>query len=83
MGQLIDLMARQFGWLTVIARAKNTGVHRLSLWDCICKCGNTLIVRSDALRNGSTRSCGNCSVEYRLRGIFTTTDRRGTTWGIK
>jgi hypothetical protein len=76
--QLHNLFGQVFGWLTVLGRAEATGAHRLASWNCMCRCGCTLIVRSDVLRNGATRSCGNCAVEYRLRGIFTVTDWRGT-----
>lgn len=29
-----------------------------SIWQCICDCGNTIVVRTNSLTNGNTKSCG-------------------------
>lgn len=57
-GRSIDLTGKRFGKLTVLFCTKRIGnsYH----WLCKCDCGNEIEVRSDALRNGNTRSCG-CS----------------------
>jgi hypothetical protein len=47
----------QFGRLTVIRRAENTPAHA-TRWECLCGCGNSVIVRRAALVSGMTRSCG-------------------------
>ena len=63
MGTFIDMT----GWkmsehgvvgsrLTVTSRAPNQG--RKVCWNCICQCGNTVIVRGDQLRSGIAKSCG-------------------------
>jgi len=41
-------------------------------------CGREVVLRPDQLTRGEKRSCGDCSVEYRLRALFTTIGR-GTT----
>ena len=56
MGKMIDLTGCVFGLLKVIEPRGNIGKHKA--WLCICKCGNTKVIRSDHLIYGSTRSCG-------------------------
>lgn len=57
MGGLIDLTGQRFGRLTVIERAENAGNGAVR-FVCQCDCGRRVAVRSDALRNGTTKSCG-------------------------
>lgn len=57
MGKLIDLTDKTFGDLRVLRRYPAKG-ERYAYWLCMCKCGKTIAVRSDNLRNGHTRSCG-------------------------
>lgn len=56
MGKCVDLTGKQFGRLTVIARAANRG--ETVCWSCECECGNTRVVRGCSLRSGRTQSCG-------------------------
>ena len=56
MGQFIDLTGQRFGKLTVIHRVENIGVK--TAWLCKCDCGNELVVISNSLRTGNTKSCG-------------------------
>lgn len=55
-----DLVGRRFKLLTVIALAKDikniTG--RCTQWQCQCDCGAILIVPSNQLLSGRTKSCG-------------------------
>ena len=64
---LIDLTNKVFGRLKVIKRAEyNIGKH--PAWECICECGNDVIVRGDHLRNELIRSCGCLEKENRMKG---------------
>lgn len=58
---LIDLTGKKFGRLTVIERAPNriyaSGTPHTT-WECVCECGKHVVVRGDALRGGTTLSCG-------------------------
>ena len=51
-----NLKGNKYGRLTVLnySHIKN---HK-SYWRCKCECGNETIVRSDCLKDGSTKSCG-------------------------
>jgi hypothetical protein len=62
-GKLTNIAGMQFGWLLVTSRAESESYHRLSNWNVICKCGCRFVVRSDALRNGTKTSCGDCRHE--------------------
>jgi hypothetical protein len=46
----------KFGRLTVVSRASSTG--KRTEWNCICECGNQVVVTTDSLRGGKTQSCG-------------------------
>ena len=53
----IDITNQQFGALTAI---KNIGSNEKggAIWQCRCKCGNTINVVGSDLRSGHTQSCG-------------------------
>lgn len=57
MSKKINLKDKRFGRLTVYADLGRRHYGQL-IWDCKCDCGNFTEVRSDKLRNGTTRSCG-------------------------
>lgn len=52
-----DLNGKKFNRLTVIKRTSGT-IKKHTYWECKCDCGNTTIVASQKLKNGSTKSCG-------------------------
>ena len=58
---IINLIGKKFGRLTVIERAedyiKPNGQHDLR-WLCKCECGNTIITLGRSLKSGGTKSCG-------------------------
>jgi hypothetical protein len=61
MSKIIDLVGQKFGKLTVIKQYKEyKGKDRHTYWVCKCSCGNEkdVIVSSDKLKNGNTKSCG-------------------------
>lgn len=66
MPALKDLTGQTFGRLTVISRAPNQG--RYVCWNCICDCGNQIIVRANSLSSGRTQSCGCLYKETRPKG---------------
>lgn len=57
MGRFEDLTGRRFGRLTVKEMALRQP-HAMIQWVCVCDCGQTTIVRTAALKNGNTKSCG-------------------------
>ena len=66
MPKRIDITGQKFGKLTVIGRAgtrysglgKYKGGQAVTMWKCLCDCGNETNVRGDSLRRGDTQSCG-------------------------
>lgn len=64
----IDMSGQTFNKLTVISKA---GVYKNhdTIWNCICKCGKETVVRGSFLRNGHTKTCGNCNV-YKNAGSY-------------
>jgi hypothetical protein len=53
------------------------------MWNCVCKCGNTSVVRGTSLRNGSVRSCG-CSRKESMMGsgLIDITDKQYGYWKV-
>lgn len=67
----IDLTGKRFGRLTVLGKGNNrktSGGNIIATWICKCDCGNNVIVDSQPLRNGKTRSCG-CLIKENNRTI--------------
>lgn len=59
MGKYIDLTGQRFVRLTVLSRnAEKSDLKKHSYFNCICDCGNTRVVASGDLKNGSSKSCG-------------------------
>jgi len=55
MSRKVDMRGVRSGRLLVVSEVK--GRKRIS-WLCLCNCGNKVIVSSDNLRHGNTKSCG-------------------------
>jgi hypothetical protein len=54
---IINETGHRYGKLLVIKQATLPHKHNAS-WECLCNCGNTVIVAGANLRNGNTKSCG-------------------------
>ncbi len=68
----------QYGKLTVLGF---DGVRNHSkFWNCVCVCGKFCTIRTSALNNGSTKSCGCLQREIAGRSIRNAV-RRNTTHG--
>lgn len=61
-GRVKDIKDQEFGSLTV-KTYKGMSPSRKALWECVCSCGNTVIVAGVDLRSGNTSSCG-CARAY-------------------
>lgn len=69
MGKIINLTGQKFGRLTVQSFAGQD--HRnQALWNCVCECGNVVVVKSYFLRSGTTKSCGCFADECRAKANF-------------
>lgn len=64
----IDLINKRFGRLIVIGRGGvlSNGNENLKAWECVCDCGNKIIIRGRCLSTGNTKSCGCYQKEIRL-----------------
>jgi len=56
-----DLTGKKFGFLKVLGYS-HTDQNGRQRWNCLCTCGNKTVVRSDSLKDGSTKSCGKIHV---------------------
>lgn len=56
MQKVIDRQGHRYGLLTVL-QLEGSSKHGAK-WLCLCDCGTTRVVRSDALVSGKTQSCG-------------------------
>ena len=50
-----DLTGQQFGRWTVVSRSPHP---KVTMWNCLCKCGNEKVVIGAYLRRGLSKSCG-------------------------
>lgn len=56
--RVIDLTGQHFGRLVVLKRSKRHSPNGNAQWTCRCACGRQVIVDSQRLRQGRTKSCG-------------------------
>lgn len=57
----LNLTGQRFGKLVVVNEGephRNPNGRTRVRWNCICDCGNTILVSTDNLRSGHTTSCG-------------------------
>lgn len=57
MGKVRDLKGLRFGRLIVIGFS-GLNKHRKATWNCLCDCGNKVVVVGSSLTSGATKSCG-------------------------
>ena len=69
--------------LTVIKRYKENDKENKPLWECLCSCGNMVIVSGKKLKNGNTKSCGCLQpIKARMSGIKNKKDLTGQKIGL-
>lgn len=61
-----NLLGQRFGKLLVIDKAETK--NGKSRWQCLCDCGNKIIVPANRLKQGGARSCG-CAQREAVRNI--------------
>jgi hypothetical protein len=68
----LDEVGKTYGRLTVIERAGHVGTAKKKIaWRCKCDCGNETVVAGNALRTGTTQSCGCFNLERRVvHGLY-------------
>jgi hypothetical protein len=55
-GNFKNLSEQRFGRLVARERVKHNG--SFGYWRCLCDCGNEVVVRTERLTHGITKSCG-------------------------
>lgn len=68
----LNLSGQRFGRLIVQTSAPDRGKEGATAWNCICDCGNKVVVRTLGLRHGKTVSCGCFAKEQLAKGLSTT-----------
>lgn len=63
--KVVDITGNKYGRLTVISRGTIT--QRGWSWNCLCECGNEVMVNGDDLKANHTKSCGCLAEENRHR----------------
>lgn len=55
-----DRIGIRYGHLIVIkfTGTKWDGSNWFTIWECLCNCGNKIIVKGNSLQSGNTKSCG-------------------------
>ena len=53
----LNLAGERFGRLIAIQNV-GSNARGNSLWECVCDCGQVIVVNSQKLKNGHTKSCG-------------------------
>ncbi|MCB0410535.1 MAG: hypothetical protein KDD29_09975 [Flavobacteriales bacterium] len=74
----LELTGKRFERLKVLKFVGNKGKHLQ--WKCLCDCGETRIVSTTNLTQGSTKSCGCYRKEISKRSILTL-ERRALEYG--
>ena len=67
-----DRVGEVIGRLTITSRANDAYKNKIQ-WNCICECGNMVIVRGDSLKINHTRSCVRLCQRHISKGRMTAT----------
>lgn len=70
MAGFIDITGQKFGRLLVKKVHHKDKRHKV-FWECLCDCGNTIVVSGSHLKTGHTQSCG-CIQKEKARKTMTT-----------
>jgi len=76
--KISDIKGEKYNRLTVISFSEIRGTH--AYWNCVCTCGNKVIVRGNLLRSGKSFSCGCYAKELssiRLKNYTTSEKHKG------
>ena len=73
-----DISGQRFGRLVAIQPTMMRSCTYV-VWECKCDCGNTVLVASNQLRNGNTKSCGCLRKDYITKEL--TKDLTGQRFG--
>lgn len=65
----INLVGEKYGRLTVLHRHENNDKYGYVQWMCQCSCGKFIVVNSNNLRTGHTKSCGCYNTEKRKENL--------------
>lgn len=78
-GRVIDITGQNFGRLKVIGLSHivrpKTGTSR-AFWNCVCKCGSSVVMRGDGLKSGHAKSCGCQKIESAKSQLIDLTGKR-------
>ncbi len=58
---ILNLKGKVYHRLTVLEKAPN--IKNKTAWKCLCECGTIKIIKTENLRDGSTKSCGCLNIE--------------------
>lgn len=76
---LSNMMGKQFGKLTIIKRESNhitPSGQKKAMFRCVCDCGNEVVVSSQDLKSGHTKSCGCLPKKPKGSGLINLTGQR-------
>jgi hypothetical protein len=76
MGKPLNLLNKRFGRLLVIRQIQERDKYRFVLWECLCDCGNKIVLRGNTLKWGLTQSCG-C---YHLERLKDKENEKNVNW---
>lgn len=66
MGKYVDISGERFGKLVAVRKCNNKKGKRI-YWECLCDCGNVIVISSNNLRSGHTKSCGCFALEMKKK----------------